>query len=225
MTPIPDFDSAYLRQLHDDAVKKKNNTKYRKIDPEECEISYMRAMHRGQHALQSGLSSVYTRITYKMKEQPRLRKNSKNYFILYRRDGKLVQTELYSDGERYFDFYQMHYEGNKRYGIPFCSYDGVTLSESYGDIYVTKTEDGFVTEEYLIDGGTIVYERYKKVDDNRVDYYFIKYHTASDENSETKGLHDIYEGFITLDGERPEFHKTGGWSWYDDYYKYKYDLK
>ena len=222
MIEIPDFDRVYLKQLHDDAVKMKEKTSFRKIMPEECDISYMRAMHRGAHALQSGLSNVYTRITYKMNERPTLRKGSKNYFILYRQNGKLVQTELYSDGERYFDFYQMRYEGNRRYSIPFCSYDGVSLSESYGDIYVTVTEGDFVTEEYQIQNSLIVYERYTKVDENRVDYYCIHFFTLDDETSDTKGLLGLYDGYITLDGARPEFHRIGGWSLYEDHYKHKY---
>ena len=40
MIEIPDFDRVYLKQLHDDAVKMKENTTFRKIDPEECDISY-----------------------------------------------------------------------------------------------------------------------------------------------------------------------------------------
>jgi hypothetical protein len=219
---LPDFDKEYLKKLYDDAKAKWEEAEYHEIKPEECDITYMRSMHRAQYAMQCGLSNVYKLRTYKIKEQLTLRKNSKNYSVLYRRDGKLVQTDLYSDGKKYFEFFQMLYEDNKRYCLPFCCFDGKTVPKhNISNIYVTVFDGDLVTEEYKIEGNSIIYERYTRTSDkNKVDYYCIHYLPYCDDvdGGGTKGLRDIYEGYITLGGERPEFHRTGGWSWYEEYY-------
>ena len=225
MIEIPDFDRKYLTELYNDAALKKKNAVYREINADECEISYMRSIRRDEHALECGLSGVYKRMTYKMKEQPKLRKKPKNYFVFYRQNGKLLQMEHYTDGKRYFDFWQMFYEGDKRYCIPFARWDDdQEVKEAYGErAYVARFDGDFVTEEYSLDCGSIYYEKYTPTDDaNKIGYYFIHYH-PNNEDSETTGLLGIYEGYVTTDCERPEFHRTGGWSWYDDWFKLKYE--
>ena len=219
---LPDFDKEYLKKLYDEAKAKWEEAEYHEIKPEVCDITYMRSMHRAQYAMQCGLSNVYKLRTYKIKEQLTLRKNSKNYSVLYRRDGKLVQTDLYSDGKKYFEFFQMLYEDNKRYCLPFCCFDGKTVQKhSIGNIYVTVFDGDFVTEEYEIAGNTIIYERYTRTSDkNKVDYYCIHYQPNSDDadGGGTRGLRAVYEGYIMLDSKKPEFYRTGGWSWYEEYY-------
>ena len=105
-----------------------------------------------------------------IEETDKIRKNCKNYLKLFKNyKGDLVQVQNIKNGK--IDcVHQVHRINDTIYLFPFSSDGG--FYPTYG--YVTKYSDNHVTEEYMVHGNQIIYERYEEVNGGE-EYYFINY--------------------------------------------------
>ena len=130
-----------------------------------CDITYLRVPQSSlMEGHQEGIQEYYSRQKRKAKEQPKLRKGSKYYVRLVRRNGELLRVDHYSGGEL-DTIHLAHYENGVRYLIPFYE-DG---THGYTLTYVTHWENGRVSEEYACTGGQIIHWLFTYSDNNTIE--------------------------------------------------------
>lgn len=120
---------------------------------EGCTVTYLRVPQVSlEDGLQEGIQEYQARQQRKSKEQPKLRKGTKYYVRLVRRDGMLIRADKFHGGE--IDVvYIARYENGVRYMIPYQE-----TGEPYGtSTYVTRWEDGRVGEEFAVSGSQILH--------------------------------------------------------------------
>lgn len=105
-----------------------------------------------------------------VKETPKLRKGTQNYFRVLRREGKVLRVDSYLKGQL-VGIELFHYEGNQRYSFPFINH--TIPSPSY--MCVLTFQDGAVTEEYMSSGSQIVHTTYHNANDGRIEFRKINY--------------------------------------------------
>ena len=95
-----DFDMNELRRRKDEINMHSAQAKWNPPDETGCTITYLR-VHPGTlgNGLSEGICFVYDCQKRKAKEHPKLRKGTKHYIRLVRRDGKLLRVDKYTDGE------------------------------------------------------------------------------------------------------------------------------
>jgi len=147
--------------------------KYTKIDEASAEITYLnRPSSLSFEINKCGLMSEFIKQKYKIKEQAKLRKGSKNYERIIKINNRKIKIDSFVGGRIdvvFLAFYEN--EEETRYLFPFSS-DG-SFYPTYK--YVTKYMDGIVTEEYMIKSNQVIYEKYEKKDKNKTCYLRINY--------------------------------------------------
>lgn len=117
-----------------------------------CVVTYLRIPQVSlEEGLQEGIQEYHDRQRRKAKEQPKLRKGTKYYVRLVRRDGKLIRADKFYDEEVNVIFLA-RCENGVRYLIPYLE-----NGEPHGTYtYVTCWENGRVREEFAVSRGQIL---------------------------------------------------------------------
>ena len=189
------IDFKYLDKLLLDVQGKR--FKYSKIDETGAEIVYLtRPASLSFEMNKCGLMSEFIKQKYKIKEQPKLRKGSKNYERIINMYDRTVKIDSFAGGKIDVIFLAF-YEKDTRYLFPFLS-DGA-FYPTYK--YVTNFMDGIVSEEYLVQSNQVVYEKYEKKDKNRTHYLRINYVPKGKNKllDYEKGIFDCSSSLITYD--------------------------
>jgi len=163
------FNYNYLDKLLFDVNTKRENFAYFEIDETDAEIVFLRSIKHRCFGLKCGLINELDKQTYKIKEQPKLRKGMKYYQRIVKQNDRTVKIDSFCNGLDVV--YLAHYEADMRYLFPFSP-----TGDFYPTyVYVTRYVDGVVSEEYQVNGYQVVYERYDKVDTNKTLYSYINY--------------------------------------------------
>ncbi len=164
-----DFDMEYLRQLLAETNRLRKTTAYRNLAPDQCRISYIPTKNKFGVGMLRGLRMQYDCAKYKLTEKDSLRKGSKTYAKIFRKDGKILQVESYQNGRLDVIFQSLEADG-RQYFFPFSDTGGFYPTYTY-----VTTPSGDPAEEYYAEGNQIVYERYSPMDTNHVRYSSINY--------------------------------------------------
>lgn len=162
---------SYLRKLvmRTSALRKK--VKYKSINLQECDITYMPTKKKSFVGMKQGYAEQLFRIENGIKESVKIRANCKDYLKMFRNsEGKVLQIEKYANG-RIDCIFQVHYDENLCCLFPFSANGGFYPTYSY----ITAYENGKISEEYMVDGDQIVYERYSNENELCVDYEYVNY--------------------------------------------------
>ena len=160
-----DIDLDELRYHRDRINRVTEQMKWNPPDETDCEITYLRVPQAClMEGHQEGIQEYYSRQKRKAKEHSKLRKGSKYYVRLVRRNGVLLRVDHYSDGEL-DTIHLSHYENSVRYLIPFYE-DG---SHGYTLTYVTHWENGRVSKEYACSGSQIIRWSFAYSNDNTIE--------------------------------------------------------
>lgn len=161
----------YLIKLMEDTQEEFERFSYVESDVQNEKITYVCTKKRNIMGILSGLSGLAEMKKYKVKEACNISSNCKYYNKFYKSDDRLVKVECFVGGCDDIDvIYIAHYDGNCRYLFPYFS----DLSKAVGYyIIVTKYENGNVVEEYSVNCGQIVYEKYDYSRQNGVGYYCV----------------------------------------------------
>ena len=160
-----DIDIDELRCHRDRINRVTERMTWNQPDETGCDITYLRVPESClMEGHQEGIQEYYSRQKRKAKEQPKLRKGTKYYLRIVRRDGVLLRVDHYSGDELYVT-HLAHYEDGIRYLIPFYP-DG---THSYTLTYVTHWENGRVSEEYACSGGQVIQWRFSYTENNTVE--------------------------------------------------------
>ncbi len=117
-----------------------------------------------------GYFAQVQRKKHKIKESDKLRSNCKNYLEIYRDDTELIQIVNYCKG-RIDCIHQCYHVDDKTYLIPFSREGGFYPTYTYVDVY-----DGLeLIEEYAISGNQIIFDKYKRMDENQMEFARINY--------------------------------------------------
>ena len=136
-----DIDLNDLRSRCDHINAVTNRMVWNPPDETGCDITYLRVLPSSlMDGHQEGIQEYYSRQKRKAREQPKLRKGSKYYIRLVRRNGSLLRVDHYWGGEL-DTIHLAHYEDDVRYLIPFYE-DG---SHGYTLTYVTHWKNGRVS--------------------------------------------------------------------------------
>ena len=160
----------YLLELVNETINVKENYKYKERDYSNDKIIYMRNLRNLETGRLEGLETKYKMQQYKIKEQSKLRKGTKNYLEKHY-DSSNQLTDIFDYGENELDVHFVaHYCNGKRYLIGL---------RADNDFYPTYTYVSFGDEnnyeEYMVKTNQIVYKRYTKITDKYYDYLFINY--------------------------------------------------
>lgn len=161
----------YLIELMKDAQEKFVHFSYVKSDVPNEKITYVCTKKRNMMGILSGLSGLAEMKKYEVKEVFSIGSNCKYYNKFYKSNNGLIKIECFVGGRDDIDvIYIAHYDGNCRYLFPYLS----DLSKAVGYyIVVTKYENGNAVEEYMVNNGQIVYEKYDYLGKNEVGYYCV----------------------------------------------------
>jgi hypothetical protein len=166
-----EIDFRYLDKLLLDVNKTRKQFKYFEIDEKSTQIEYLRCPSSMSFEIyKCGLIGDFCRQKYKIKEQLKLRSGSKNYLTIYNANDQLVKIDHFNN-EKLDVVFLANYVADKRYLFPFFSDGGSYPTYTY----VTRYTSGIVSEEYMVNSGQIVYERYEKLNENEMDYLKINY--------------------------------------------------
>lgn len=201
---MPHFDLAYLRSLLEETKAKRNQFAFFEPDEEGSEVTYLPSKLRIYWA--GRIDSPY--FQYEMekcgvKESPKLRKNTQNYFRIVRKDGRLLRIDSFVKG-RLTDILIIHYEGNQRYAFPFRSSGAASPTHTQ----VVTFQNGYVTEDYMVGNVQIVYRSYQTSDDGRINYHKINYIPTGD-----YPINGISAGYFSP-GEKMVYTETNRWAWF-----------
>lgn len=162
----------YLRGLLDTAKQKFGGFEPVDLDTSCFDISYISTKKRNFMGLKDGISGLAEMRKYKVKQSVTIRSNSMYYHKLYKRDGKVVKIDSFVAGhERLGVSYFAYYEGNYRYLFPYSGFG----TKSWTYMFVTHYINGKVSEEYMVSGNQIVYEKYDYSNEGKANYYYINY--------------------------------------------------
>ena len=165
-------DKEYLQELLLEAQRSFEQFQPSALELSESSVSYIPTKKRNYMGLKLGISGLAEMKRYNVKESPTVRSNCGYYHKLYKVDGKLVRIDSYANGhDRLSDSRVAYYEDDCRYLFP---YHGQTKA-TWLYIIVTRWCGDRVTEEYMVGGNQIVYEKYDHSEADRVGYYRINY--------------------------------------------------
>lgn len=163
-------DKEYLKNLIQEVNDKFSQFEYREIPENDCVISYIPTKKLSYVGLQSGLSEQIRMKNNNLQKNVKLRSNCKNYVRFIEKDNRIIKIENYTNGTSDCT-YLAYYDNEYRYLFPYTK----TGHRYPTYISVTHIENNQVIEEYLVLKDAIIYSRYIKTDDNKIDYYFINY--------------------------------------------------
>ena len=164
-----DIDMNELRRRRDEINMLSAQAKWDPPDETGCKITYLRVRPGTLgNGLSEGICFAYDCQKRKAKEQPKLRKGTKHYIRLVRRDGKLLRVDKYTDGE--IDVVHLGQEiDGVRYMFPFFE-DG-TPYLTY--TYATHWRNGHPTAEYACSGGQILRWTYDYREDGSIGVSYV----------------------------------------------------
>jgi hypothetical protein len=200
------FDLEYLKELLADAEQKRYDIPFRLPDEDGADITYLPSKLRIYWPGRIGSLDFQLEMeSCGVQEQSKLRSNAKNYFRILRKDGKLLRIDSYIQGR--LDVINLfHYEGSKRYSIPFTSW-GTPYPTC---ICVLIENDGSVPEAYMVGNGQIIYCAYRNIAPQTVERRRINYVPNGQLPVRSKDIFHFH-----LDSE---LHSTeiAAWSCFDD---------
>lgn len=163
-------DKNYLKSLIQTSNNKFKQFKYIEINDDSCDIYYMPTKNQNYIGLQLGLSEQARLMKYNIQESTKIRSNSKNYIKIYKKDNKILKIEKFNNGK--FDCtYLACYENEYRYLFPYTE----TGHKYPTYLCVSRFENNKVAEEYMVQSNQIIYSKYGKQKDGKVNYYYINY--------------------------------------------------
>ena len=153
--------TSYLKSLLKDTLKRQRKLSFSLPDETGAEISYISSKKKifcpGQIG---GLNFRYQMEKYNSTETTKLRKGTKNYFRIVRKDGNIIRIDCFYD-EKCDTILLFHYEGNKRFAFPYL--ENGEISQSY--IQVQEYNDqNEVVNEFLIRSREVIYYTYWQTD-------------------------------------------------------------
>lgn len=162
----------YLQMLLDAAHQKFNNFERVELDTSCFDISYIPTKKRNFMGLKDGISGLVEMRKYKVKESTSIRSNSMYYQKFYKTDGKAVKIDSFVAGHERLDVsYSVYYEGDYRYLFPYSRFG----TKSWTYMVVTHYKNSKVSEEYMVSGNQIIYEKYDYSNEGKANYYYINY--------------------------------------------------
>lgn len=163
-------DKDYLKSLIQTSNNKFEQFKYMEITDDSCDIYYMPTKNQDYIGLQLGLSEQAKLMKYNIQESTKIRSNSKNYIKIYKRDNKTLKIERFNNGKSDCT-YLAYYENEYRYLFPYTE----TGHKYPTYLSVSHFENNRVIEEYMVQSNQIIYSKYGKQKDSKVNYYYINY--------------------------------------------------
>ena len=160
----------YLKLLIQTVNKKYEQFEYAEIDESSCDIFYMPTKKENYVGLQMGLSEQARLLKCNIKETTKIRSNCKNYIKILKQDNQIVKIESINNG-KVDSTYLAYYEDGYRCLFPYT--ESGHRYPTY--ISVIHFEENKVVEEYMVESSQILYKKYGKQKDNKVDYYYINY--------------------------------------------------
>ena len=106
-----------------------------------------------------------------IKEHDKLRRGTKNYYSIYRENGRLKKAASYITGERDVTYFAV-YRNDKRYLLPF-SEEWKGRYPTY--VIVAEYSESEIVREYLVMNGQIVYYGYYKLSPSEYSVEIINY--------------------------------------------------
>lgn len=160
----------YLKSLIQTVNKKFEQFEYAEINESSCDIFYMPTKQKSYVGLQMGLSEQSKLLKNNIKETTKLRSNCKNYIKILKQDNQIIKIVSVANGSA-DSTYLAYYEDDYRYLFPY------TKSGHRYPTYISVVhfEDDKVAEEYMVQSNQILYKKYGKQKDNKIDYYYINY--------------------------------------------------
>ncbi len=200
------FDLEYLKEQLEDAERKRHCVPFQLPDEDGADITYLPSKLRIYWPGRIGSLDFQLEMeSCGVQEQSKLRSNAKNYFRILRKNGKLLRIDSYIQG-RLDVIHLFHYEGSKRYSIPFTSW-GAPYPTC---ICVLIENDGSVQEAYMVGNGQIIHCAYRNIDSQTVERRRIFYVPRGKSPVRSK---DIFHFHF---GSQPSCTKIAAWSWLDD---------
>jgi len=163
----PDFD--YLDRLIAEAKNAFDMFCADEADTSGAVISFMATKKDNFLGLKLGPDGQAAVKKSRSAERDTIRAGCKYYHRIYRLGSRIVRIDDIVDGCE-STYWLAHYENDRRYLFPFRN---GKRTPSY--IIVTHSDGDNVTEEYMVNGNQIVYERYGLPDSGSIAYYCINY--------------------------------------------------
>lgn len=166
-----DISLEYLQKLLKEVNDIRKTIDYFNINENDYdEITYIANKNYTQIGVQQGLRQKFDCKRYNLKEKSSIRKGSKYYCKIYKKSGNIIRVESYVAG-RIDVVFIAYYSENKRFLFPFSSNGGFYPTYSY----VTHFNGNEIDEEYFACEVQIVYEHYRRIDNNSYEYDCINY--------------------------------------------------
>ena len=159
-----------LRRYRDEINLRRKQAIWDPPSEEDCAITYMRVPPAtlGGDFFCAGIPFSYHRQKYKTKERPNLRKGTKNYLRLVRKNGILLRVDHYCNGRNAVVHLAQYFDG-VRYLFPFR--DGGGFYPTY--TYVTYWENDQPSMEFWVEGGQILRWTYDYREDKTIGASYI----------------------------------------------------
>ena len=163
----------YLQELIKKTWKQFDDFSYCFSDIENPEITYVRTQKRNLTGIIKGFRGLVEMKSYNIKETSKISSNCKYYNKFYKVDDKLKKIECFVGGHNRLDvIYIAKYDYNHCYLFPYLE----SFEKGIGyPIIVTHIENGDVTEEYIVNTNSILYEKYDYSVQDIVEYYRINF--------------------------------------------------
>lgn len=164
--------TSYLKSLLKDTLKRQRKFSFSLPDETGAEISYIPSKKKiFWPGLIGGLNFRYQMEKCNSAETTNLRKGTKNYFRIVRKDGNIIRIDCFYD-EKCDTILLLHYEGNKRFAFPYL--ENGEISQSY--IQVQEYNDqNEVVREFLVRSRQVVCYEYWQTNTNIVQQRCIFY--------------------------------------------------
>lgn len=193
------LDTRYLTKLNAETNKKYKRFHFSAPDETGAEITYISTKLKIYWPGNIGSLDFFHQMqTYKITERKTLRKGTKNYFRIVRRDETILRIDSFINGMLDV-IYLFHYENNKRYAFPFSQTGRYCPTYIQVQIY---DDNGQIVEDYMVRSKQIVYHQYAKQSESIVNFKCIYYGIGCADQ-----LIGIQEGFYTL-GENLTYTET-----------------
>ena len=142
-----------------------------------------------------------------IKEHEKLRKGTKNYFEIYKENGRIMKVVSYCESSRDVTYFAV-YRGNKRFLLPFSD-EWKGRYPTY--IIAAEFDEGEITKEYLVNDSQIVYRGYEKLTGSD---YFVELI-----NYVPNGKYPIlgFESFTFSPSDEPHFSGKKAYYWDEEY--------
>lgn len=153
-----DLDNEYrslLSSLMDEALEVYRQYEYEDFTCSVYSVSYKRSLNW----FYEGPLPRFEEDSRGIKEQEKLRKGTKNYFEIYKENGRIKKVVSYCGGSLDVTYFAV-YRGNKRFLLPFSD-EWKGRYPTY--VIVAEYDDGEIAKEYLVNNTQIVFWRYEKL--------------------------------------------------------------